>query len=468
MGHHECVASGRSPRQRRPPNAATSLADLRGRLRALDPAHLIDVVVDVARADPALERRLWLAAAQADDDVAALAEAVERTLARPGRLDYWRAIRFAEDAGDVADALVTLVREGRPDEAWPLLERAIAMLLTALAGADDGSGALGDLMARLLAGHAAASVGARRDPRALAGWLVDFQFGAQEWFAVDIAEYAPALDAVGLDAYRSAVRRRWTDDPTDPQVRSVVENLARYDRDVDTLVAVLGGDLRHAAQYGRLARALHDIGAENAAVDWAERGLRSHPADPPGAGLRDFLVEAYLRRGGLAEAVRLRREGLRARPCLPAYAALRKAAKEADRWPQERAAALAGLRERNPADHVRALLYEEHDAAGAWAAAARTTAPLDGAVWDDLARRRAVDRPADALPVLRRRVDEVLAVAGREAYRDAARRLVELREVSRRAGRLAQFDAFLHELTERHRRRPSLLAELTGAGLVPA
>ncbi|HEY2950744.1 MAG TPA: hypothetical protein VGJ53_20500 [Micromonosporaceae bacterium] len=445
-----------------------SLADLRGRLRALDPAHLIDLVVDAARSDPALERRLRLAAARADDDVTALAEAVERTFARPGRLDYWRAIRFAEDAGDAVDALVTLVREGRPDEACPLLEHAIAMLLTVLPDADDGSGALGDLMARLLAGHAAACAGARRDPRALADWLVDFQFGGQEWFTVDIAEYAPALDAVGLDAYRSAVRRRWAANPTHPHVRSVIEDLARHDRDVDTLVAVLGGDLRHAAQYGRLARALHDIGAEEAAVDWAERGLRGHPTDPPGAGLRDFLVEAYLRRGGRAEAVRLRREGLRTRPCLPAYAALRKAAKEANRWPQERAAALAVLRLRNPADHVRALLDEEHDSAAAWVAAARTTAPLDGALWDDLARRRAADRPADALPVLRRRVEEVLSVAGREGYRDAARRLVELREVSGRAGRLAQFDEFLRELTERHRRRPSLLAELTGAGLVPA
>jgi hypothetical protein len=52
---------------------------------------------------------------------------------------------------------------------------------------------------------------------------------------------------------------------------------------------VVGGDLRHAAQYGRLARALADIGEEALAVDWAQRGLASHPDEPPGAGLKAFL-----------------------------------------------------------------------------------------------------------------------------------------------------------------------------------
>jgi tetratricopeptide (TPR) repeat protein len=461
------VPSGRPPRPRRPSDAAASLADLRGRLGALEPARLIDLLIEAARADPALERRLRLAAARAGRDPAALGDAVERAFARTDRLDYWQAIRYAQAGGEVADAVAVLVRDGRPGDACPLLERAIALLLAALDDADDRAGTLADLMRRLLANHAAACVGARPDPGVLARWLVGFQFGGQTRFIVDIAEYATVLDEAGLSAYRSAARRRWAEDPADPHVRAAAERLARLDRDVEALVAVVGGDLRHPAQYGRLARALHDVGAEDAAVDWAERGLRVHPADPPGAGLRDFLVEAYLRRGGRSDAVRLRREGLRAAPALSAYAALRKAAQEAGRWPQERAAALAVLRDGNPAEHVRALLYEEDDAAAAWAAAARTKAFIGGAVWDDLARRRATDRPADALPVLRRRVEEVLEATGRDAYRDAARRLVELREVSRRAGRGQQFEEYLRELTERHRRRPSLLSELAGAGLVP-
>jgi tetratricopeptide (TPR) repeat protein len=460
------VAPGPSPRQRRSPEPAADPDGLRARLRALPPARLIDLVVDAARTDPALEHRLRLAAARVDDDPAALGDAVDRAFARRGPLDYWRAVRYAEEAGEVADALAALVREGRSDEARPLLERAIAMVQVALDGADDGSGPLAELMERLLASHAAACLGARPDPRELADWLATFQFGGHG-FTVDIAGYAPALDREGFAAYRTAVRRRWAEAPTDPRARSVVEQLARHDRDVTTLVAVIGGDLRHPAQYGRLARALHDIGAERAAIEWAERGLRAHPSDPPGAGLRDFLVEAYLRRGGGSDALRLRREGLRARPGLPEYAALRAAAGEAGRWPQERATALAVLRDGNPVDHIRALLYEEDDAAAAWTAAVRARVHLDGAVWDDLARRRAADRPAQALPVLRRRVEEVLAVTGREAYRDAARRLVELREISRNAGRDAEFDGYLRELTDRHRRRPSLLSELTGAGLVP-
>jgi tetratricopeptide (TPR) repeat protein len=471
------VPPGRIPHPRRPSDTATSLADLRGRLGALEPARLIDLVIDAARNDPALERRLRLAAARAGRDPAALGDSVERVFARGGRLDYWQAVRYAQAGGEVADALAVLVRDGDPADACPLLERAIALLQAALDDADDRAGTLADLMRRLLANHAAACAGARPDPEALARWLVGFQFGGPAQagaagrsvtFVVDIAEYAAVLGDAGLASYRAAIRRRWTEDPGDPQARAAAERLARLDRDVDTLVAVVGGDLRHAAQYGRLARALHEIGADDDALLWAERGLRAHPADPPGVGLRDFLVEAYLRRGGRADAVRLRREGLRAAPGMAAYVALRKAAQESGRWPHERAAALSVLRDRNPADHVRALLYEEDDAEAAWSAAARTRASLGGVVWDDLARRRAAERPAEALPVLRRRVEEVLQASGREAYRDAARRLVELRDISRRVGQGAQFEAYLRELTDRHRRRPSLLAELTSAGLVAA
>jgi hypothetical protein len=124
---------------------------------------------------------------------------------------------------------------------------------------------------------------------------------------------------------------------------------------------------------------------------------------------------------------------------------------------------LAVLARRNPGDHVRALLAED-DVDGAWRAACAVP-DLSGRVWDELARRRAPGHPADVVDVLRRRVDEVLGSTGREVYRDAVRRLVELREVSGRCGRTRDFATFVRELTERHRRRPAFLAELSRAGL---
>jgi hypothetical protein len=172
----------------------------------------------------------------------------------------------------------------------------------------------------------------------------------------------------------------------------------------------------------------------------------------------------------------MRRDGLRANPHLRAYAALRATAGRAGCWPAERPAALRALRRHNPGDYVKALLVEEGDPEAAWTAAfgrgakagggVAAVPDLDGATWDELARHRARRNPAQAMPVLRRRIDEVLAAPGRGAYRDAVLRLVELREVCARADRGADFDGYLRALLDRHRRRPAFLAELAQAGLV--
>jgi hypothetical protein len=440
-------------------------SELRARLGPFDRDQLLELLVAVAERDPSLARRLTLAAAQADGDLAELRTSVHTAFTAPEHLDYWPTIRHAEAAGEVADLLAELIRDGRADEALPLVTTAIELLLATVGRADDSAGALGDLMRRLLRMHAEACTAADPavEPLALARWLVEFQLGGQEWFTIDIGEYAQPLGHEGLAAYRVAVARRWTEAPGDFQVRHAREGLARLDRDIPGLIEVIGGELRYAAQFGRLARALADIGERTAAIEWAERGLRAHPEDPPGAGLRDFLVEAYLERGGGSEAVRLRRDGLAAAPTLHSYRALHRAAAHAGIWKSERKRALAVLAKHSPEDHVRALLAED-DVDGAWQAALRLT-HLGGGTWDELARRRAASHPADAVAVLRRRIDEVLAATGRDAYRDAIRRLQALREVCAKCGRTAEFTDFVQELADRHRRRPSFLAELTGAGL---
>ncbi|GIF95097.1 hypothetical protein [Catellatospora citrea] len=219
---------------------------------------------------------------------------VTRTFTTTGDLDYWASVRHAESAARVAEELATLVRTGRAAVAREPLAHAVELLLSTLDHADDASGALDNLLNRLLATHAEACRQALPDPVDLADWLVTVQFDTGRWCPVDIWAYGPALGPGGLDHYRAAVRRRWAADPGDLSARDAVERLARWERDTTTLIEVIGGDLKHAAQYGRLARALADIGDPVAARSWAERGLAAHPDDPPGAGLHDFLSRTPL------------------------------------------------------------------------------------------------------------------------------------------------------------------------------
>jgi hypothetical protein len=214
---------------------------------------------------------------------------VTRTFTTSGDLDYWASVRHAESAAQVAEELATLVRTGRAATARGPLAHTVELLLTTLDRADDASGALDNLLSRLLATHAEACRQAPPDPVELSDWLVTVQFDTGRWCPIDIWAYGPALGRPGLDHYRGVVRRRWAADPGDLSARDAVERLARWERDTATLIEVIGGDLKHAAQYGRLARALADVGDTAAARAWAERGLAAHPDDPPGAGLRDFL-----------------------------------------------------------------------------------------------------------------------------------------------------------------------------------
>ena len=84
-----------------------------------------------------------------------------------------------------------------------------------------------------------------------------------------------------------------------------------------------------------------------------------------------------------------------------------------------------------------------------------------------VATARAETHPADAVPHVQRAVRQALRNADRGAYRQAARLLVRLRDLERRAGRPEAFDDFLADVAEANRRRPSFLDELRKAGLRP-
>ncbi|NUR49725.1 MAG: hypothetical protein HOV71_16480, partial [Hamadaea sp.] len=70
---------------------------------------------------PSLRRRAVI-------DPAALAGAVETAFSADAELDYWGAIRYAEAAGRVVEAIAALVRQGEAAQAAPLFERAAELL----------------------------------------------------------------------------------------------------------------------------------------------------------------------------------------------------------------------------------------------------------------------------------------------------------------------------------------------------
>lgn len=64
------------------------------------------------------------------------------------------------------------------------------------------------------------------------------------------------------------------------------------------------------------------------------------------------------------------------------------------------------------------------------------------------------------MPYVQAAVGRTLLTADRQAYREAAKLLVRLRELERRTGRPERFEEFMAQVVEANKRRPTFLEEL--------
>lgn len=114
----------------------------------------------------------------------------------------------------------------------------------------------------------------------------------------------------------------------------------------------------------------------------------------------------------------LRRAEFRRNPSPDTYRALRSVAEQLGRWPAERQNALGQLAERDP---------------------------------------------AEAIPVFRLDVEELIQLKDPGGYREAAQRLRELRALHKRADRVPEFGEYLAGLVQTHKRKTRLLVEVRNA-----
>src|SRR3954471_20909106 len=176
---------------------------------------------------------------------------VDRGLRTRRFLDYGESAGWARAAQPIIAELEKAV-EAAPSRALvELLQRAVGHVVKVIMHADDSNGTIGDLARDLLALHARACAAGVADPVKLAAWMVRFRFVDQDFFEVDPVRYAGALGEKGLAAYRKAVAAHPDDDSF--AARYARERLAILDRDLDALVATLGGDLTRPHHFVRVA-----------------------------------------------------------------------------------------------------------------------------------------------------------------------------------------------------------------------
>jgi uncharacterized Zn finger protein len=476
---------------------APTLDDARAHLQTLPQSELVELLIDHAHDDEALARKLLLQAAQAAGgaaaDVASLRTLIEQAFAYRDFVPYrevWGYVRGVEEA---TDALEALLEQGRRGDVVELAEHALKLAERALDHIDDSGGQMGDAIARIEELHLDACSKARPDPEALAERLFAWELdGPWDVFDQAVVRYAEVLGDTGLARYRELAEEAWAKVPklapgedsrgrhgSRFRITRIMQGLAQSSGNLADLIAVQERDLSIGYRFLQIAELCREHGEDDAALEWAERGMAAFAEDPD-PRLRAFLVEEYRRRRRGAEALEHSVQAFSARPTLESYRELTTDAKALGDWEERRLWALSllgrpepdppgamrhpSLRGRGCSELVRVLIWEG-DADAAWQAANEGGCSRD--LWLKLADLRRAERPEDALGVYRRHVEDVIAGKDKRAYAEAVRLIDEtMRALYAESGRSGDFDAYVEEVRTAHKPKRNLMKLM--AGLEPA
>ncbi|WP_442875292.1 hypothetical protein [Amycolatopsis sp. NBC_00355] len=426
-------------------------SDLRPYLRTLDAETLADLLHAQAERDPELRHSLELRAATQSGDVSEAHRLLD-TAVTDGNVEYTAKV------GAVLDTLQRMLDAGSRADLAPLARRTVDDISEMYEQAGDHPGDLGDRLDRAVEIYARACAARPPDPEKLADWILEVEFDGPGRPVIDLAEFAPPLGEPGLRRIKSTV-----DDvlaASGPGHRRDVaerlqEQLAEVLGDVDGLVAILSAKPPRVDVSLKIVRVLRAAGRHSEAIAHAARALTPHKhlRPPPAKPEED-------------DDVSRRRKEFDERPGRETYAALREAASDAGKWPAQRRAALARLRERaadgvEHADELARVLLEDGRPDEAWRACVRFEASPQ--VRLELAELRSAEHPAETIPVFRAEVDELIERKDPQAYQDAARRLKLLRTLHKRAGTPDEFTAYLGALVETHKRKTRLITEIRAA-----
>ena len=458
------------------------LRDLRGDIRAhllgLGAEALADMLLDLAERDPAMLRRLDLAASAARAPVAEhaakLREALRDGLRPRHYVDYDEAGGWTGELLDALDQVPALITGGAADEAKDLLESVLDELPDALEQVDDSDGGGTEILERAAALHLEACRRLRPDPLELAAEL--FERASDDAFGTfDRAEetYAELLGAAGLAEYRrlaeaaharlpSIGRNRADPKPADRRLLTeILDRFAAREGDLDRRIALRRAALAGARDYLDLARFCLEQGRPTLALEVAEDGAWLFE-DATGTALVGFLAERLVAEGRREQAVAALWRGFERAPAFSLFRAL-----QALTAPEAADRALSVLRARraamNKADRWRlgALIQLELEilmAAARLAEAWEVTQSLE--LHDDmlmrLARASEGSLPGKAAHVYRAVVERQIGLTGRRGYEEACRLLGRLAALEP----AAEHAAYVAALRARHRAKRSLLPML--------
>ena len=406
----------------------------------------------------ALAAAVRLAVAVPADRVAILRAEADAVLRTRRHLDYREANEWALDAGAVVDEIEAEAERNPSRELLKLIELSVGRVVKVILKSDDSSGMMGDVAHRLLAIHGQVALAGVAEPKALARWMIKFGFDDQDFFTIDPVLYAPALGDKGMTAYRKTVAERSAQARVPFAVKNAIERLAVLDGDIEAIVALLGQDLSSPHQFTRVAEAMLELGRDDDALRWAERGVEATSGWQV-KHLYDIAAGVHEARGDLASVLGVRLDHHQNMPSASTYGLLRDAAGAVGSWVSHVSEAREVLGRRGRGSLVDVLLADG-EVEAAWALAAEDGDDLGNDRLVRLAEAYEVVDPGASVDVYVLVVESILETTDRRAYRAAVKQLKNARRAAVAAGLAAEHQAYLVGLREKHRRRPTLVSML--------
>lgn len=464
--------------------AGVTMDEVKAYLERQDGDALVGIILDRAAEDELLREGLLLRAASErpeGPDLDAFRHVIEDALNPGGFLDYGSGWEYMQRVEAVLGAISRLLDRGYADEAIGLIEYALGTVESAM---DYDSGGHVSSVARDLEElHLTACERAGPEPETLAHRLFQWEInGPYDTFFGASETYAGVLGERGLAEYRRLAGEEWTrvsrlgPGERDPEgygrrfrISHVMEALARRSDDVDELVAVKSHDLSRDHTYLEIAELYRQAGRRDDAFAWAERGVREFPDPDP--RLREFLAREYRERGRPEDAMEVMWEEFTTRPHLENYRKLKFFTERLEDWQawrkkaidhvREQTASLSGSRwsRTDNSTLVRIFLWERrYDEA--WREAVE--GGCSPGLWLELAAARERDHPEDAITVYRDRIEALIDLKDKGAYREARDLILRVRDLMRRAGHEPEFAAYLESVRAAHRRKRNLMTLLEG------
>ena len=455
------------------------LQRVRKHLESKDAGALIAIIMDMAERDPALLRKLEVAAAAAGSDPVAL-EARLRTAIRDatrtrGFVDYEDAPGWAAGVEAALDMLAATASGRHAARAIELAGYAITRIEAAIEKIDDSDGHCGALLAKAQSTHLDACREARPEPKVLARELFRRETeGEYDTFHAAAALYAEILGAEGLAEYRRLAQAAWDKLPAriGPgrtgdfeggryRLAEILDFFAERDGDIALRIALRAKNLTSTLDVMNLAEFCRDQGREEEALNRAQEGLWLFEDGRPDERLVSFVAELLLKAGQRADAEAQLWQAFEKAPSRNLYGQLRALGGEAA---AERAIGrlrrdlkgVSATRWSSPADLLVRVLTAEKRYDEAWDCV-RTHGVSQG-VEGALARASEATHPKQALAVYAAQVEQLASAGSNPAYQEAVAlvgRMGSLRGAAEQA-------AYLAQITERHGRKRNFMKLLGG------